>query len=425
MRRTRRSPAARDEGRRLDGVETARDSGRRAGRAGVTESPRLLREQMGQLASRRLWRQNVGTHPQSRTESAYRANRLLPAAGARLALLHDGVARALGAVRVDEAGVEVVARAERRVELVDVEPLDPAVRLREGEHAPERPGRAARAARERAAELDEAAGLGQPHLAAPGGEHAARARRRETVRVRVVVEAEDRRPRAGEAAEAADRRDGLADVLLVEHVQGDDLRARAVEDLAHRLEVRREPLLLAARRLAPDAAGPRLAAAYLRSDRDLPDGREGLVELRDLALVLGDRRQAALTAAAMRALERDEGALVRRLRRRDPGLRRGEVARRVHHVVRRDVAGRLELQRREERVREGRRLLIAHAQRVGMTGRRDGEHDQERDQGHKKTSHENGGNLFRVGWGTRTSGGSKDAPAEARARIDCRNRLAA
>jgi hypothetical protein len=30
-----------------------------------------------------------------------------------------------------------------------------------------------------------------------------------------------------------------------------------------------------------------------------------------------------------------------------------------------------------------------------MTGRRDGEHDQQQDQGHKKTSHENGGNLFR------------------------------
>src|SRR3954465_1803188 len=178
----------------------------------------------------------------------------LAVARARAVALHHRVAGALGAVRVDQAGVEVVARAEGRVELVDVQPLDPAVGLRQGEHAPERPGRAARAARERAAELDEAAGLGQPHLAAPGGGHAARARRRETVRVRVVVEAEDRRPRAGEAAEAADRRDGLADVLLVERVQGDDLRARAVEALAHRLEVRREPLLLAARRLARDAA---------------------------------------------------------------------------------------------------------------------------------------------------------------------------
>src|SRR3954451_19903875 len=68
MRRTRRSPAARDEGRRLDGVETARDSGRRAERGGVTEAPPLLREQIGQLASRRLWRQKVGTHPQSRTD---------------------------------------------------------------------------------------------------------------------------------------------------------------------------------------------------------------------------------------------------------------------------------------------------------------------------------------------------------------------
>src|SRR3954464_10714329 len=194
----------------------------------------------------------------------------LAVARARALALHDRVAGALGAVRVDEAGGEVVARAERRVELVDVEPLDPAVGLREGEHAPERPGRPARAARERAAELDEAAGLGQPHLAAPRREHAARARRREAVRVRVVVEAEDRRARAGEPAEAADCRHGLADVLLVEHIQGDDSRARTVEDLAHGLEVAAEPLLLATRRLARDAAGPRLAAVDLVPDRDLP-----------------------------------------------------------------------------------------------------------------------------------------------------------
>src|SRR3954453_11986323 len=330
MRRTRRSPAARADGRRLPGVETARDSGRRAARGGVTAPAFALREQIGQFASRRLWRQKVGTRPQSRTESACRAVRRLAVAGPRALALHHGVAGALGAVRVDQAGVEVVARAEGRVELVDVQPLDPAVGLRQGEHAPERPGRGARAAREGAAELDARAGRGQPPLAAPGGEHAARARRRETVRVRVVVEAENRRPRAGEAAEAADRRDGLAGVLLVEPVQGEVRGARGVEDLAPRLEVRREPLLLAARRLARDAAGPRLAAVYLVPDRDPPDGREGLVELRDLALVRGDRRQAALTAAAMRALERDEDALVRRLRRRDPGLRRAEVARRVH-----------------------------------------------------------------------------------------------
>src|SRR3954469_5759485 len=328
MRRTRRSPAAREEGRRLDGDETARDSGRRAGRAGVTESPRLLREQMGQLASRRLWRQNVGTHPQSRTEGTCRANRLLPVAGARLALLHDGVARALGAVRVDEAGVEVVARAEGGVELVDVEPLDPAVRLREGEHAPERLGRAARAARERAAELDEAAGLGQPHLAAPGGEHAPRARRREAVRVRVVVEAEGRRARPGEAPELADRADGLADVLLVEHVERDDLRAGRLEHRADRLEVRGEALLLAARRL-PGDAGARLAAVDLVPDRDLLHGGERLVELRDLALVLGDRRKAPLAAAAVRALKGDEDPLVGGLRGADPRLRGGEVARRT------------------------------------------------------------------------------------------------
>ena len=31
-----------------------------------------------------------------------------------------------------------------------------------------------------------------------------------------------------------------------------------------------------------------------------------------------------------------------------------------------------------------------------MTGRRDGEHDQQQDQGGKETSHGNGGNLFRL-----------------------------
>src|SRR3954453_4668548 len=112
----------------------------------------------------------------------------LAVARARALALDDGVAGALGAVRVDQAGVEVVARAEGRIELVDVEPLDPAVGLGEGEHAPERLRRAARAARERAAELDDAAGLGQPQLTSPRGDHAARARRREAVRVRVVVE---------------------------------------------------------------------------------------------------------------------------------------------------------------------------------------------------------------------------------------------
>src|SRR3954469_19972398 len=237
MRRTRRSPAARADGRRLPGVETARDSGRRAARGGVTAPAFALREQIGQFASRRLWRQKVGTRPQSRTESACRAVRRLAVAGPRALALHHGVAGALRAVRVDQTGVEVVARAEGRVELVDVEPLDPAVGLRQGEHAPERLRGTARSARERAAELDETTGLGQPHLAAPRGEHAARAGRREAVRVRVVVEAEDRGLRAGKAAEVADRRDRLADVLLVKHVGGDDLRPRAGKALADGLEV--------------------------------------------------------------------------------------------------------------------------------------------------------------------------------------------
>src|SRR3954454_17898942 len=227
----------------------------------------------------------------------------LAVARARALALHDRVAGALAAVRVDQGGVEVVARAEGRVELVDVQPLDPAVGLGEGEHAPERLRRAVRAARERTAELDEAAGLRQPHLAAPRGEHAARARRREAVRVRVVVEAEDRRGRAGEAAELANRADGPADVLLVQHVEGHDLRAGRLEDLAGGLEVRREALLLVARRLPRDALA-RLAAVDLVPDRDLLHLREGLVELLDLALVLGDRRQVALTATAVGALER-------------------------------------------------------------------------------------------------------------------------
>src|SRR3954454_18524509 len=156
----------------------------------------------------------------------------LAVARARALALHDRVAGALGAVRVDQAGVEVVARAEGRVELVDVEPLDPAVGLGQGEHAPERLGRPARAARERPAELHEAARLRQPHLAAPGAEHATGARRREAVGVRVVVEAEDGHPRAREMLEATDRVHRLADVLLVEHVEGDDLRPGALEDLA-------------------------------------------------------------------------------------------------------------------------------------------------------------------------------------------------
>src|SRR3954462_6832948 len=326
MRRTRRSPAARADGRRLPGVETARDSGRRAARGGVTAPAFALREQIGQFASRRLWRQKVGTRPQSRTESACRAVRRLAVAGPRALALHHGVAGALGAVRVDQAGVEVVAGAEGRVELVDVEPLDPAVGLRQGEHAPERLGRPTRAARERPAELHEAARLRQPHLAAPGAEHAARARRREAVRVRVVVEAERRRGRAREAAELPDRRDGLAHVLLVEDVERDDLRPRRLEDLAHRLVVRREALLLAARGLAGDAAGPGLAAVDLVPNRDLLDRRERLVELGDLALVLRDRRQPALAAAAVRALEGHEDPLVRCLGGAYPRLSVGEVA---------------------------------------------------------------------------------------------------
>src|SRR6185503_5109153 len=120
-------------------------------------------------------------------------------------------------------------------------------------------------------------------------------------------------------------------------------------------------------------------------------------------------------------------ALVGRLRGADPRLGGGEVGRRVHHVVGRDVARGLELQRREQRVREGRRLLIAHAERVGMTGRRDGEQDQQRDQRHKKTSHGNGSNLFRwFGDGQRRRARRLCGCAgRGLVRINSKNRLAA
>jgi len=94
MRRTRRSPPDRDDGRRLDGVLTARDSGRRAGRGGVTAPP-LWREQIGQLASRRLWRQKVGTNTQSRTAHQQLAGRGL---AVRLSLaMVPGLATTAGA----------------------------------------------------------------------------------------------------------------------------------------------------------------------------------------------------------------------------------------------------------------------------------------------------------------------------------------
>jgi hypothetical protein len=101
----------------------------------------------------------------------------------------------------------------------------------------------------------------------------------------------------------------------------------------------------------------------------------------EISFTVGDGRQVALTTDAVGALERDEDALVGGLGGADPRLCGGEVARRVHHVVGRDVPGRLELQRREERVRERRGLLIAHAERVGVAGGRHGEHDEEQDHG--------------------------------------------
>src|SRR5690349_22837982 len=58
MRRTRRSPARGVAGRRPEDERAGRGVARRSAAA----SSRLaLREQIGQVASRRLWRQNVGT----------------------------------------------------------------------------------------------------------------------------------------------------------------------------------------------------------------------------------------------------------------------------------------------------------------------------------------------------------------------------
>src|SRR6187200_482928 len=109
-------PPPREDGARPD----ADRAGRGVARRGSATSPSLrLRAQIGQVASRRLWRQNVGT-----TLS------VLLMAAARLAALDDRVAGPRGAVRVDEARVELRRRrVGRRVELVDEERADAAVRL--------------------------------------------------------------------------------------------------------------------------------------------------------------------------------------------------------------------------------------------------------------------------------------------------------
>jgi hypothetical protein len=62
MRRTRRSPPERD-GLRFAGALAERGAGRRVGLAGLTAEGSRLREQIGQFASSRPWRQNVGTRP--------------------------------------------------------------------------------------------------------------------------------------------------------------------------------------------------------------------------------------------------------------------------------------------------------------------------------------------------------------------------
>src|SRR6188508_326137 len=112
MRRTRRSLAVRGAERRPDDDRAGRGVARRGW---ATCSRLALREQIGQVASSRLWRQNVGTAPE--------ANGLL-VADARLALLHHRVARSLGPVGVDEARVERRVRGQGRAELVHVQPLD-------------------------------------------------------------------------------------------------------------------------------------------------------------------------------------------------------------------------------------------------------------------------------------------------------------
>jgi hypothetical protein len=58
MRRTRRSPLRDAEGRRPDEDRAGRGVARRGS---ATRPAFALRAQIGQVASRRLWRQNVGT----------------------------------------------------------------------------------------------------------------------------------------------------------------------------------------------------------------------------------------------------------------------------------------------------------------------------------------------------------------------------
>src|SRR5262249_10575137 len=112
---------------------------------------------------------------------------LLAAPG--LALLDDRVARPDRAVGVDQARVERAAGAPAE----DVQALDALVELGDREHALVR-GRGARdVEREAAAELDDAAGLGQPDLALGTDrlEHLLRAARAEAVDVGVRVQTPD------------------------------------------------------------------------------------------------------------------------------------------------------------------------------------------------------------------------------------------
>src|SRR3954453_5891504 len=342
MRRTRRAPAAREARRRAAmaaSEDVWRGAGRRLGRGGAAVAA-VFFEQIGQLASRRPWRQKEGTtaslgRPTTArgpprgaaliTDSASASRAPLARAAPRLTLAHDLVAGALLRARgIDEAGVEAGARG-RAVELVDVEPLDPAVLLGQREHAAQRLGRPRRAEREAAAELHDPARLGEPDVAAPRRKHLAGAAGREAVRVGVVVEAEDLRARPREGQEAADRPQGALDVGAVEDVERDD-RLAGEDAPGGRVELREAPLLPAGR-LAGDRAGARHAAVDLVPDRDLGDPRVSALEGLDRLGVLGDCGQVALAAAAARVLEGDQDADARGARGAQPRVQARAVDR--------------------------------------------------------------------------------------------------
>src|SRR4051812_18569626 len=316
-------------------------------------------------------------------------------AGARLALLHHGPARALAAVGGDQAGVEVRVRLGGR-EVVDVEPLDALVGLGDGEHAAQRPGRARRAERERVAELHDAARLGQPDLAlARRAQQRLGALGREAVGVRVVVDAPDLRERPGLLGERPDEGHRRLDVVLVEDVERDD-PAGALELLAGldgRVVVGGRRARLVADRLADDdprrpGAHDALAAVGLVPRRDRLDLRIGLHERRQVLRELRRRRDVPLTALRVRVLEGDEDVLPGARRVGDPvaqrcALRAARAER--HHVVGRDVAGDAGLEPLVVGVLEAAGDLVADADLVG--GERTGRYEQQAGEQHDEQGH--------------------------------------